>query len=255
MNPAVPADLATAPTPANLRRDYRHRIRNLAYVTLGPDNGGILRDVSEAGVAIQSVRPLTLDENVPVRFELLRPRARVEGTGRVVWTDSAGQAGVQFTEITARSRRQLKDWLFTQVLQSGHAPPDSIFSEQSNETAPAAVPEEVVTEATESMLNDTVLDVPWWPFAMTSGRLRKLIDGLAVSSAVLLFCVVALSMTNVFPAWPIAILLAAALTAMFAGVYWILFMLCMGATPGSVLAGCLACDRSGTDEDDRPRFR
>src|SRR5438477_1978635 len=137
----------------NQRRHHRFRIRNLAYVTLGPDNGGILRDISEAGVAIQSVRPLTLQDCVPVRFELLRPRARVEASGRVVWTDVLGQAGLEFLDLSQRSRRTLKEWLFTQVLHSGSAAADSIFAQATVGVPEAPMPPELVSEAAESLLN------------------------------------------------------------------------------------------------------
>jgi hypothetical protein len=240
---------------ANQRHSYRHRIRNLAYVTLGPDNGGILRDVSETGIAIQSVRPLNLNELVPVRFELLRPRTRVEAAGRVVWTDHIGQAGLQFSEISARSRRLLKEWLFTQVLQAGQASSESIFSQMETQLAPPQVPEELVSEAVQSLQNDRVMNIPWWPFAMTSGRFARLVDGLVVASAVLLFCVVSLALIHVFPTWPIALLLGIVLTGMFAGTYWILFTYSMGSTPGVIMAGYLCLDHGDIEDDDRDRFR
>ena len=253
MDSAVPVEAARA-SPANQRRHFRYKIRNLAYVTLGPDNGGILRDVSETGVSIQSVRPLTPEECVPVRFELLRPRARVEGSGRVVWTDSTNQAGLELLELSQRSRRSLKEWLFTQVLQSGNAT-GPIFVQGQADFADAMLPAEVVSGAAESLLNQTVMNLPWWPVPITAARLAKLIDSLAVASAVLLFSVVVLAITHMAPAWPLALLLAVVIAAMFSGVYWIVFMVCMGNTAGAILATHLSSQSRELEEEDQPRFR
>src|SRR3954454_17839054 len=101
---------------AKQRRHFRQKIHNLAYINLDYSNGGIIRNVSESGIAIQVVTPVEENQEVQVRFDLLNPRTRVEARGRVAWTDSSGQAGLEFLAITPRSRRQLKEWLFTQLL-------------------------------------------------------------------------------------------------------------------------------------------
>lgn len=240
---------------ANQRRHYRHKIRNLAYVTLGPDNGGILRDVSETGLAIQSVRPLAPDESVALRFELLRPKVRIEGSARVVWTDSTAQAGLQLVEISARCKRLLKQWLFTQIFEASQASSESLFTQPASQVSAPAVPEELVSAAVEAWRDGRPVRVPWWPFAMSSGRFSRLVDGLVVCSGVLLFCVIALGMTNTLPSWPVALLLGIVLTAMFSGAYWILFTIFMGATPGVIMAGCISGENADSEEDDRPRFR
>ena len=254
MDSVVPVETPRASRRPNQRRHFRYKIRNLAYVTLGPDNGGILRDVSEAGVSIQSLRPLSPEECVPIRFELLRPRARVEASGRVVWADSTNQAGLELLDVSQRCRRSLKEWLFTRVLKSGDAA-EPIFAQAHDDVAGAMVPPEVVTEVAESLLNESVMHVPWWPVPLKARRLAKLIDTLAVTSGVLLFSVVALAITHTFPAWPLALLLAAVIAGMFSGVYWIVFMVSMGNTAGGILATHLSSEVGDLEEEDQPRFR
>src|SRR5579863_7318007 len=80
-------------------RPYRHKIRTLAYVSLDSANGGILRDLSDAGMAVQALAPLRQNQAVKVRLELSSPRFRLEAEGRVAWVDSLGQAGVEFLDL------------------------------------------------------------------------------------------------------------------------------------------------------------
>src|ERR1700681_923241 len=102
--------------PRNRRRPYRQRIRTLVHVNLDAANGAILRDLSEFGIAMQTVAPLAPDQQVHLQFELPAPRVRVEAAGRIVWTDSWGQAGVKFLNLPQPCERSLKEWIFTQIL-------------------------------------------------------------------------------------------------------------------------------------------
>src|SRR5437016_3934155 len=109
------------------RRHYRHQIQSLAYLNLDQSNGGIIRDLGDAGIAVQAVARLSVDQQVFLRFDLANPRVRVEGTGRVAWADPAGQAGIQFLSLSQRSRRGLKEWVFIQLLNTAQATADSNF--------------------------------------------------------------------------------------------------------------------------------
>src|SRR5277367_1447686 len=78
----------------NRRRHYRQKVRNLAYIIWDPDHRGVLRDLSKSGGAVQGIVPLHIDEQIHFRLDLSNPRTRVEGRGRVVWSDPLGQAGI-----------------------------------------------------------------------------------------------------------------------------------------------------------------
>src|SRR5690242_20924953 len=93
------------PACSRRRHHYRHQIHSLAYLNLDQFNGGILRNIGEAGVAVQAVASLSAGQQVFLRFDLANPRVRVEGTGRVAWADSFGQAGIQFLSLSQRARR------------------------------------------------------------------------------------------------------------------------------------------------------
>jgi hypothetical protein len=73
----------SAPAAAQLRRRSQPRfpMHSLAYVRLHENNGGIIRDLTESGIAVQAVIPLQPGESLPIRFELFSPRVKVETSG------------------------------------------------------------------------------------------------------------------------------------------------------------------------------
>jgi hypothetical protein len=259
------AILAAAP---KQRRHFRQKIHNLAYINLDYSNGGIIRNVSESGIAIQVVSPIDEDQEVQLRFDLLNPRTRVEARARVAWTDSSGQAGLEFLAITPRSRRQLKEWLFTQVLgvASQSAAAGTIFvAKKASELSPeltvgsVTIPVIRMTERAATLERPVAPEpVPWYPIPESPRTLARMIDGLIVSAAVLIFSVIALAMTHVFPAWPVGLALVAATTAVFTALYWFLFVSWIGRTPGGLLAGIaggVLQDTADSDCEEVPRFR
>jgi len=252
--------------PRPRRRDYRQKVQNLAYVRLDQANGGIIRDLSESGIAIQAVAPLRVNQEVSLRFELLNPRARVEARGRVAWADPQGQAGMEFLDITERSRHMLKDWIFTQLMataqhaeradsifihnQAGESTRELLFSDGARE----AIPVEPTDEVDEEEEPQASVPVFGSPLRISARGISRMVDSLVLLCAVLLFAIISLGMTNLFPTWPLAIALALGITSMFAAVYWYLFAVCVGMTPGEHLAR-VAYGNSTDEDDDLPRFR
>jgi len=253
------------------RRHFRQKIQNLAYVNLDHANGGIIRNVSESGIAVQVVSPVEENQQVHLRFELLNPRTRVEANGRVAWTDSSGQAGLEFVALGQRSRRQLKEWLFTQLLGAAaqaSAGTESVFVHQNAEppiqlvfSGPARPSVQVVLEHESDHLQSIEANrdsAAWYPFAESPRTLARVVDVLLVAAAVLLFCVVSLAMTQVFPAWWLGFTLILATSCIFALVYRLLFISCVGITPGSYLVhltGALFPNDKEAEPEDTPRFR
>jgi len=69
----------TPDTPAVLterRLHPRHRIQTLAYVDLGEDNGGIVLNISEAGLALQAAITLADEELPHLRIQLPLPKRK-----------------------------------------------------------------------------------------------------------------------------------------------------------------------------------
>lgn len=100
------------------RTHYRHELRTLTYVTLDEANGGIIRNLNHEGAAVQAVAPLRQQQRVRLRFELRFPRLRIDAFGHVSWTTSSGQCGVRFMELPARTRLQIDEWIFSNLLDA-----------------------------------------------------------------------------------------------------------------------------------------
>lgn len=264
---SAPEVLVVAPRPR--RRHYRQRVQNLAYVRFDQANGGIIRDLSESGIAVQAVAALHIDQEVLVRFELLNPRTRFEARGRVAWADPSGQAGMELLDVPERSKHALKEWIFTQLMSTaqhaeragsifapqipGEIVPELVFSEGARPPiqvrAQETLPHPVEVEALSAPLQ-----LLGSPVGLSPKGLGRIVDSLLLLCAVLLFSIISLGMTNLFPAWPLALALALGITSAFAAVYWYLFAVCVGMTPGEQLAR-LACKAPEEDDEPLTRFR
>ena len=264
----VTASGETAPVlsqPRRQRRYHRQRVHNLVYVNVDEANGGIIRNLGETGLAIQVVGALRPNQRIQLRFELLNPRARIEAAARVVWADLSGQAGLELINLSPRVRRQLKDWLFTQLLADAYRGSDaeSIFIHQNPgqdarelSFSAAAHPAICLAPAEPADFDDQDDREPAASFV--SPHLPKLIDSLIVVSAVLLFWLLSLALTHFVPAWPLAVVLVLSTGAVFAGVYWFLFVCWIGLTPGIYLvslAGAGEDGRTRVEKEEQPRFR
>ena len=251
------------------RRSYRYQMQSLAYFNLDKDNGGVIHNVGEAGIALQAVAPLRADQEVFLRFNLASPRLRMEARGRVAWADPIGRAGIEFLSLPQRSRHGLKEWIFIQFLTLAHqATTDSILvngisGENSAEllfsasSRPAIRFEPAVTNAlsAEDSAPPCSMHLPWFPFDISPAVLSRVVDGLILLSAVLLFAVISIAMVGGVPAWPIALVFGIGVTGTFVLLYWLLFSCWIGGTPGSYLARITVDFGANQELDERPRFR
>ena len=247
------------PVPQNRRLRYRQKLRTLAYLKLDSGNGGVVRDVSETGIAVQLLTPLRADEQVHVGLELPNPRLRFEAEARVAWTDSLGQAGLEFSDLAPRSRRLLKEWLFTQILQDAHRgfgdAAELLFSSAAR---PAIRLEETLPSFHPVPLNTESPSVRLLWFNISALRFSRFVDGTALLCAVLLFSLLALFFTDVLPSWPLAIAFVLAAAVVFAAVYWFVFGVWFGITPGGRLAELASSEiakKSRPTRLERSRFR
>ena len=253
---AEPAEPALETIPRR-RRCPRQTLRTLAYVNLNEGNGGIIRDIAETGLAVQAVGALRAGQEVSLRFDLLSPRVRVDARGIVAWADPSGQAGIELLETSPRTRRALRDWLLNQMLSSAVVSGrDSIFAVSREDdltfSPTASAPIVLPPVATAEVLAVPALNQT--RFKISERAFARLIDGLVMLCAVLLFSISSIVVMGGVPAWPLAAALMFTTTMIFVAVYQILFSdsLC-GATPGARLARLASGDR--VEEDTGPRFR
>lgn len=261
------------------RQHFRHPLACLAYVRLDHANGGIIRNISQSGVAIQAVGRLHAGQVVHLRFDLLRPKVRVEATGQVAWANEFGQAGIAFLNLPPRPERALKEWLMTDLLAAASelAPAQApIFSPAATvdfadglitKRSPLPSVEVGTLEAVETdspvvaagleKSPEMPLHFSWWPADISPRTFAGVVDCLVIVSAVLLFAIIAIESTGVLPALWRAMSLALFLSFAFAGIYWVLFTSLAGCTLGRKLAQIAADDLAWmrNPEEQTARFR
>jgi len=201
-------------------------------------------------MAARVVAPLRPDQPVHLRVDLPDPRLHFEAEGRVAWADSTGQTGIELVEFSPRFRRLLKEWLFTQLLADaqrlqGNTAAELLFSETSR---PA------IRLAQRPVPLQRPLRLLWMP--VSASGFARLVDGLALLCAVLLFSVLSLALTDVLPSWPIAAALLFGVSSIFVMLYGFLFSVWFGTTPGTRLAELAGrATRRVLKREDQDRFR
>jgi len=159
--PSPTAQLAPRP-----RARHRHELRTLTYVTLDQANGGIVRNLSHDGIAVQAVAAVRPRQQVRVRFELRYPRLRVETCGEVVWSTFSGQCGIRFRDMPPRLIRQIDEWIFGDLLQGLSIPWDhagsvyvdaasSIAAKSISSPSPSPVPSTPAGSITARLMEET----------------------------------------------------------------------------------------------------
>jgi hypothetical protein len=257
-----------------VRAKHRHELRTLTYVTLDQANGGIVRNLSHEGIAVQAVAALRPRQQLRVRFELRDPRVRVEARGEVTWATYSGQCGIRFIDLSPRITRQINEWIFGNLLEgvSLHAErAGPMFADAASvqvgddglmvSASPVKVIElpvradvpshgDLRMEASEIARPATELD---WLSRPLSGRsLIWTINTLVIVAALLLFALVFLSVTGEPPRWPLA--MAGGASILVAALYGGFFQLFGGISPGARLARLVG--RDVEDEEARDaRFR
>jgi hypothetical protein len=123
---------------ADRRQNPRTKLAEIAYIGMGPENGGLVLDVSEGGLSFHSVAPIQRDEKVQFLLSL-RGHSRIEGTGEVVWTNNIGTVcGLKFTSLSPGALEHLDNW---KAQSNTSAPPRTkpIAQMPSVTVAPAVV--------------------------------------------------------------------------------------------------------------------
>jgi TonB family protein len=94
------------------RRVPRLRLPSLAYVDVDSDNGGILLNLSEAGLALQAVAPFSGLTRVTLRIQPPKPRKRLDLNAEITWlSESKKEAGLRFLELEEDTRIEIANWI------------------------------------------------------------------------------------------------------------------------------------------------
>jgi TonB family protein len=137
------ANAVVPPLEAGRRSHARRRIDGLAYVEFGPDNGAILIDVGEGGLAFQSVMPVIMNQALLFKFRTPGGGDYIEGFGEVAWINDSGKGGgLRFVELNEPACAQIREWAAVLPEAEGGVSKDGVGSEpgladeKSSERAP-----------------------------------------------------------------------------------------------------------------------
>ena len=86
-------NLSTAP-----RRAERRQLNSFATVTVNHEKEGILLDLSETGLRLQTTQTFNPGSEIFISFFLPNSFTLVEGSAIVVWSDITGQTGLRFVD-------------------------------------------------------------------------------------------------------------------------------------------------------------
>ena len=110
------------PVLPNRRRRVRHKIQTPAYATFTEQSQAStldlheIVDISEDGIALQCHAPLEVKTQVNLCLDLADCAEHIYTTGKVIWSNSSGRAGLRFSELPPDSLSRLRQWLFVNVM-------------------------------------------------------------------------------------------------------------------------------------------
>ena len=93
------------------RSCVRHKVNGPVFASFDGVTGGMILDLSEQGVSMQTIVPLEAERRVRLRLDLPDGNDHLETTGYIAWADALGRAGVRFSELPLEARRRLDEWL------------------------------------------------------------------------------------------------------------------------------------------------
>ena len=86
------------------------------YVGMGENNGGIILNISENGLAVASAAPLDTDGPVRMRSQIPGSRDWPEVSGEIAWvSESKRIAGVRFVDVSEDARNRIRGWIASEV--------------------------------------------------------------------------------------------------------------------------------------------
>lgn len=112
-----PTSSLPIPNPENSERRARARqqLRALAYVDLGPGNGGVVLNLSEGGLALSLAMEIAKEALTDLTFWLPGKGKEIKVSTQVVWTGkSRKELGLRFERIHDRDARRIRTWISQQ---------------------------------------------------------------------------------------------------------------------------------------------
>src|SRR3981081_3302527 len=93
------------------RSCLRHKVHGPAFASFDGVTGGVILDLSEQGLSMQTDISVAPNREVRLRLDLPHSAASLETTGYSAGADALGRAGVRFSELPEDARHRLDEWL------------------------------------------------------------------------------------------------------------------------------------------------
>jgi len=95
------------------RRSFRCPVQVPVYVAVGsqPEFLATSINISEVGIALTGATGLRVGDRVALRLTLPHTQTSAKITAEICWCDPAGQAGMEFVQVSATVKEQLVHWL------------------------------------------------------------------------------------------------------------------------------------------------
>ena len=150
---------------ADRRIHARHRLRSLAYVELGENNGGIVLNIGEGGFAVRAAEAITEDRLPSVRFQMQNSEKQLVASGEIAWaSDSRKEAGMRFVDLPEEALAEIKIWISQEDSPLNFRKPSMSVARQSFRTTTAArapfsgsVPDDLADRVTERGIAENYL--------------------------------------------------------------------------------------------------
>jgi hypothetical protein len=160
---------------------------------MGPENGGLVLDVSEGGLSFHAVAPIQPEEKVQFLLSL-RGHSRIEGTGEIVWTNKIGTVcGLKFTSLSPGALDHLNNWTNQ---SNSSAPPRAKIGEPAPNivsAAPETKPSVLSIASAEPVFAIPPAAEPSTPDHITEVRVQSPLFWMAVGALMMAVAVLAYS--------------------------------------------------------------
>jgi protein TonB len=153
----VPTDpyLEDSPITANRRVHSRQKLHSVAYIDLGPSNGGVVLNLSESGLAMSTAMKLMGDELPNMRFRLPGLDEVIEASAHIIWmSESKKEAGVQFEQLLKRDAQQITEWISAEQGFKARLEEAELSGDVAMSTPELALADPVSTESLELTFAD-----------------------------------------------------------------------------------------------------
>jgi TonB family protein len=150
---------------ADRRIHARHRLRSLAYVELGENNGGIVLNIGEGGFAVRAAEAITEDRLPSVRFQTQSSGKQLVASGEIAWaSDSRKEVGMRFAGLPEEALAEIKAWISQEESPLNFRKPSTSVTRQSLRTTASAreplsgsVPDDLAGRITERGIGENYL--------------------------------------------------------------------------------------------------